>query len=367
MNKLITLLAFLTLTSTTMASSPLIIGGTEVQGNDWENVIAITDTEGNIFCSGTAMDSKTISTAAHCLVGDDISEYVASELFPLLVAIDLPNTSLEEFVKMGLSEEQAQPIVKIQQFIKADPALFTKTLGEEEAFLEKIQDVGYRYNYIAKKFREMLDLYATQVFRIYVGLGNEGGKVEAGYKVRSVEIDPYYLQQYSVKTAESLGIEIKGGFEAKGPVLDRLILTLEEDLPISNFVPALSPKEMDDVDYKSVRLVGFGRTVAREIKKEDENFGIKREVTVDLVGYVSNISTYVTHTPNKSACHGDSGGAAFVKLQSSGEWRYLGIISSGIGFNGVKGSQVVFDTSDSSSSSSQCGSSKIATLIVPAV
>lgn len=350
----------MTLAGTTLAD--FIVGGEEVKGNDWENVVALSDNKGNLFCSGTAIDSKTIKSAAHCLVNDDFVAMITENIFkPLFIASDNLNLTKETMIKSAFTKDLIDGVLKAQELLKTNTELAEHLTGS----------IFNKYIYIYVTLDTVFKNYAKENYKIYRGNGSAGGKVaNANYKISDVSISQSYLSVRAIKSALSLGLDPAKDADLKNVYyqvlndnrLDNLTITLEEDLPISNFVPSITPDEISEIDYKTVQLVGFGRTVDPNEKKDDTDYGVKREVTVDYVGFSQKTGNFVTHSPNKSACYGDSGGSAFVKLVN-GELRYLGVISSGIGINGVKGLEIEFSNKEMDA---RCGSDKVATMIVPA-
>ncbi len=63
-------------------SETKIFGGTPTVAGDWLNTVALTDTFGGVFCSGTAVTPLLVVTAAHCadtgLSAGDIRVYVGA-------------------------------------------------------------------------------------------------------------------------------------------------------------------------------------------------------------------------------------------------------------------------------------------------
>lgn len=358
MKKVLISLVFMTLTGTTLAD--FIVGGTEVEGNKWENVVAITDNEGNIFCSGTALDTKTIKTAAHCLVNQQLSDMVANKLKPFFIAIDNPEMTVKEMEELKYDQTMIDAITVNQEAIKDNPENSTD-LRESQL---------YRFAYIYTSLESVFKRFAQGIYRVHVGSGKAGGKVEASeYTISDIKISKSYLNEHVLQVASNLGLKFSDpelAMFAMNTVnekdLDNATIIVEKELPITNFVPSITPEEVKEIDYKTVQLVGFGLTVDPNIQEEDENFGVKREVTVDFLSFTTTYNNFVTQSPNKSACYGDSGGSAFVKLLN-GEWRYLGVISGGIGLQGMKGLEVTYSKNKEDG---YCGSSKVATLIVPA-
>ncbi|MCX6131029.1 MAG: trypsin-like serine protease, partial [Proteobacteria bacterium] len=55
-------------------SETSVYGGTKAPASSWSNVVAITQKEAGIFCSGTAISPKIVITAAHCANVYDVSE-----------------------------------------------------------------------------------------------------------------------------------------------------------------------------------------------------------------------------------------------------------------------------------------------------
>ena len=108
MNKILLTMVLMTLAGTTLAD--FIVGGTIVEENKWENVIAITDHEGNIFCSGTAIDATTVKTAAHCLVNEQLSDMVSSQLKPFFIAVDNPEMTVSEMEELKYDQKMIDAI-----------------------------------------------------------------------------------------------------------------------------------------------------------------------------------------------------------------------------------------------------------------
>jgi secreted trypsin-like serine protease len=83
LGSLFALLAFSTGCGQTNSDVSLnkVYGGNKVGASQWANVVAITDRDNGVYCSGTAIHPRVIVTAAHCAEGfsaEDISVYVGA-------------------------------------------------------------------------------------------------------------------------------------------------------------------------------------------------------------------------------------------------------------------------------------------------
>jgi secreted trypsin-like serine protease len=131
--------------------------------------------------------------------------------------------------------------------------------------------------------------------------------------ISSYQIHPYWNKSSQSKNAFDIGIiYFKGG------------------LPSGYEKVNLLPSSYKFQNNQAVELAGYG------IKDGEENSGagILRSVEAKIKeASFSETEILIDQTNQKGACHGDSGGPAFVKL-ADGKLLYWGITSRGYGPNG---------------------------------
>ncbi|HYX38136.1 MAG TPA: trypsin-like serine protease [Oligoflexus sp.] len=150
---------------------------------------------------------------------------------------------------------------------------------------------------------------------VYVGEGNEGGRVTAQYTAVKLNYSPKYSR------------DIEGWNDIAYLVLDKPL-----DLPEMAYIPVLTDADETDAVLQTgldSYLVGFGN-------RDGGGFGVKFEVDVAITKVGDN--EVALGNNGKDSCQGDSGGPAFVKLKN-GDWRVFGVVSRGgaCGTGGIYG------------------------------
>ncbi|WP_141733498.1 S1 family peptidase [Oligoflexus tunisiensis] len=150
---------------------------------------------------------------------------------------------------------------------------------------------------------------------VYVGEGDEGGRVEAQYKVVKMAYSPKYSRN------------VDGWNDIAYLVLDKPL-----DLPESAYIPVLTDADETEELLQTglfAYLVGFGN-------RDGGGFGVKYEVDVEITKVGDNEVSLGNN--GKDSCQGDSGGPAFAKLKN-GDWRVFGVVSRGgaCGTGGIYG------------------------------
>ena len=126
------------------------------------------------------------------------------------------------------------------------------------------------------------------------------------------------------------------GGECKKDLHDFAYLVLDRDVEdVTPTRPLARQVDWNETMFldAQVSLVGFGAD-------ESGQFGIKRQVDVDIVGFSASGLEFRAGGEGRDTCSGDSGGSAFVQLRT-GEYLLAGVTSRGFtdcgegGFYGV--------------------------------
>jgi secreted trypsin-like serine protease len=256
-----------------------IINGEKVALGEFESVVALKDRKTHqTFCSGTLVSSKIVYTASHCVVTEDDLRVL---LAPLKTALG----------KISKAEEKKKYIQTIlNRFIQVKAK---QTLLEVE---------GRDYDLVSSaKLSENwgMSLLAT-LYTVF--------KIPLDAPLKKVFENPYYE--------------------------DTAVLELKEEVSEVEIIPLLTDADMaklKDIGSATVKLVGYGlRKDKSEIKtaQDSENFsGEKYSVDVKLTFVSPDGLKGQVGSKGFSACNGDSGGAAFIKLDD-GSWRYFASLTA---------------------------------------
>jgi hypothetical protein len=261
-----------------------IVGGNPVLSENFSNVVGLT-LRNKIFCSGTLIEADTIYTASHCFFHP------------------------ENFIKV------------VKYNLSGRPGL--KSVAQKRNFIEKL--MSYQ---LSSKKRDV---------RIYFGPGEEGGNVRGQKKIKAIKISPSYFNFIKYTTFYKLGLltlNEESNLRIDNPV-DFAELTLKNFTEDIETVPVIRKSELPFLLKKGskVRIVGYGYRQDPSLHKR-AYFG--RKFQVDLLFLEMKKKKIYLSSPRKSACYGDSGGAAFLVDEQGRVSRYLGVINGGDGPCGGK-------------------------------
>ena len=269
-----------------------IVGGSPVLREDFSNVVGLTLRD-KIFCSGTLIDAETIYTASHCFFHP------------------------ENFIKM------------VKYNLSGRPGL--KSVAQKRTFIKRL--MSYQ---LSSKKRDV---------RIYFGSGKEGGNVKGQKKIKAIKVSPSYFNYIKYTTFYKLGLltlSEERNLRIDNP-LDFAELTLESFTEDIETVPVIRKSELPFLLKKGskVRVVGYGYRQDPTLHKK-AYFG--RKFQVDLLFLEMKNKKIYLSSPKKSACYGDSGGAAFLVDEQDRVTRYIGVINGGDGPCGGKNPHTGLDT-----------------------
>jgi len=265
--------------SESQSLSANIINGKVTAPGEWTNVVAlVSKRDGSKFCSGTVIAPTMIYSAAHCIITSDDVLDVLKNLEDKINGLATP-TEKRDYISF---------IVKF---------LFKRTVDDLAIEVDgQVSDV-----------------------------------------VASVKIDAEWESYLSIAAfvKYNLASEAEKSFNSLN-MRDRSEITLKSELAVS-IVPKISAAEWNEIIKDpylryAVTFVGYGftKTQSEQTAEElDRNsfFGVKHVVETKLTHISKDGFTVYAGVNGQSACQGDSGGAAFIKLPK-GQLRFFASITA---------------------------------------
>lgn len=150
-----------------------------------------------------------------------------------------------------------------------------------------------------------------------------------GTRISSAQFGEQYRSKIShkVKTVHCKTNSEFRGSSSLGKGVDSAYCLLEKPVEDVAIAPVFYGCEIEELKEKgTIWLVGFGKNNNKEGMAKA---GIKFKVETDFVQYKSDERELEVGSGGKTACNGDSGGPAFMKM-SDGSWRTIGITSYGV-------------------------------------
>lgn len=150
-----------------------------------------------------------------------------------------------------------------------------------------------------------------------------------GTRIPAVQFGEQYRSKiaHKVKTVHCKRNPAFKGQSSLGQGVDSAYCLLEKEVNDVPIAPVFYGCETDELKENGVIwLVGFGKNNNTEGLAKA---GIKFKVETDFVRYKADGKELEVGSNGKTACNGDSGGPAFMKM-SDGSWRTIGITSYGV-------------------------------------
>lgn len=150
-----------------------------------------------------------------------------------------------------------------------------------------------------------------------------------GTRISSAQFGEQYRSKIShkVKTVHCKVNSSFRGSSSLGKGVDSAYCLLEKAVEDVAIAPVFYGCEVEELKEKGrIWLVGFGKNNNKEGMAKA---GIKFKVETDFVRYKAGQNELEVGSGGKTACNGDSGGPAFMKM-SDGSWRTIGITSYGV-------------------------------------
>lgn len=311
-----------------------IVNGEEVQAGQWQSVVSL-QSQGQSFCTGNLIDETTVYSAAHCFITEPANE------------------QMRNYFRTGFIQAAEQNFLpEGVKLLKADKETAVNALSP------------LINSFVAHQAKDI---------SINFGYGKRDGQ---NHKIKTVEIESVTISEtYTKMIISRLFPEIK--FNALelaeiGPrtAKDVAIVKLKEPVTDITPIPLISSFELDNIsEGQEITLTGFGAKVdpiviyaiyqnilkGQELYKEETDPAkqeqIKNEVN-ELIEFYNQAVTLANSESDKNvitmkvtkindktievvdnksgqeagACHGDSGGPAFVQLDN-GEWRQFAVIA----------------------------------------
>ena len=286
------------------ATSHALLDGVPVEASSYRNVVALL-AEGTVVGSGALVSENKINTAGHCILDDLSLDYHFGCLSRLLSVLG-------------------------EGFIKDQNALFL--------FVSSISSMEEKRRELDRYFNAILENRKAEL-RIYFGSGTPGGRVKGEDIIDRIVVHEDWIEILRYQFFQSFdALEEKELLmpteqeERYMKAIDfaEIYLNKKIDTEEVKIIPPFSASEYNAYRFtgtETIRLVGFGTTTTFGARDYSNRFGVKTQLDVALNGTLGDgdHDFKVVGATGRSAGDGDSGGAAFVKL-NDGRWRYLGVI-----------------------------------------
>ncbi len=249
------------------------------------NVLTKDNQQGQFLCTGSIIADNMILTAAHCIPG---SEYKKAAMF-VIFATDLNK----------MTKSQIQPVTGVvvhNQYGEGDQRL--------RDTIEKLKKAGNpNGDGVELSDREQgADNYDLAVIKIQ-------GKIPADYQVANILKDESILKQGASVTLAGYG----------------LTNVKKEQVDLKKY------PDLDAAIASGQIACTYDKKTCYILTQENENILKKTDVTV--ISPYGDTEVGLDQTQGKGACHGDSGGPAFINV---GGVEYLwGVTSRGTGKDGI--------------------------------
>jgi|GEM_PF-5370940 len=275
-------------TITQSNASDFIIGGRRASESEFPSVVALIDSEGKAYCTGTLITPSIVATAAHCV--------------------------------FDLSQQQS-PVYKALLKQQAE--------WSKESF--KREFAPFSRDYLSRLAKQGLHLRINGKNHFNIGSRVSVASSWLSYSESVAKLTLFKRNEFSVSAND---------------VSDRALIELKQ--PFSAIqIPALPTRQeviaIHKGDYLTAVQVGFGlRKDPLTIKEEassrkeykanlasmyDDKYMV--ELPINMVFQGSEGFRAGIGLPGKSACFGDSGGPTFVQLKNK-QWRFFASLSRGV-------------------------------------
>lgn len=279
---------------TATGKSSGIIGGEAVDQNDIirkstvsivVNVLTKDDQQGQFLCTGSIVSENTILTAAHCVPG---SEYKKAAMY-VIFATDLNKMQKSQIVPVS-------GVVVHPQYGEGDARL--------RATIEKLKKAGNpNGDGVELTDRDQgADNYDLAVLKL-------SSKIPADYQIANILTDETILKQGANVTLAGYGLT-----NVKKEQVD----------------PAKYP-DLDAAIASGQIGCTYDKKTCYILTQENEN--ILKKTDVSVIQPYGETEVALDQSQGKGACHGDSGGPAFINVNGT---EYLwGVTSRGTGKDGI--------------------------------